>query len=99
MEDSVAGTPAKPGIYSIICLQKLRKIWKKKGYKDFKPHITLYNGTDEVFAKKLFERLQQNFKSKRCVFHQILNRISSIRQNTIFAINRRNRGFCCWNAC
>jgi hypothetical protein len=32
-------------------------------YKDFKPHITLYNGTDEVFAKKLFERLQQNFKS------------------------------------
>jgi hypothetical protein len=23
----------------------------------------LYNGTDEVFAKKLFERLQQNFKS------------------------------------
>ncbi|CAC9457807.1 hypothetical protein BSPLISOX_2556 [uncultured Gammaproteobacteria bacterium] len=43
--------------------EKLRKIWNKKGYKDFKPHITLYNGTDEVFAKKLFERLQQNFKS------------------------------------
>lgn len=43
--------------------EKLRKIWKKTGYKDFKPHITLYDGTDEVFAKKLFERLQQSFKS------------------------------------
>ncbi|CAC9624465.1 hypothetical protein [uncultured Gammaproteobacteria bacterium] len=43
--------------------EKLRKIWKKTGYKDFKPHITLYDGTDKVFAKKLFERLQQSFKS------------------------------------
>jgi len=43
--------------------EKLRKIWKKTGYKDFKPHITLYDGADKIFAKKLFERLQQNFKS------------------------------------
>jgi 2'-5' RNA ligase len=41
----------------------LRKIWKKTGYKDFKPHITLYDGTDKKFARKLFNKLQQNFKS------------------------------------
>lgn len=40
----------------------LRKIWKKTGYKDFKPHITLYDGDDKEFAKKLFNKLQQNFK-------------------------------------
>jgi len=43
--------------------EKLRKIWNKTGYKDFKPHITLYDGEDKVFAKKLFEMLQKNFKS------------------------------------
>jgi 2'-5' RNA ligase len=42
--------------------KSLRKIWKKKGYKDFKPHITLYDGTDKKFAEKLFDKLQQDFK-------------------------------------
>lgn len=43
--------------------EKLKNIWKKTGYKDFKPHITLYDGADKVFARKLFEILQKSFKS------------------------------------
>lgn len=38
--------------------KNLRKIWKKKGYKDFKPHITLYDGKNKEFAQKLFGKLQ-----------------------------------------
>ncbi len=42
--------------------ENLRKIWKKKEYEDFKPHVTLYDGTDKKFAKRLFDKLQQNFQ-------------------------------------
>ncbi len=42
--------------------ENLRKIWSKKGYEDFEPHVTLYDGTDEKFAKRLFDKLQQNFQ-------------------------------------
>jgi len=41
----------------------LRKIWKKTTYKDYNPHITLYDGNDKLFASELFEVLNQGFKS------------------------------------
>ncbi|SMN12254.1 hypothetical protein SPBRAN_470 [uncultured Candidatus Thioglobus sp.] len=44
----------------------LRKIWNKRGYKDFKPHITLYDGTDKNFALKLFDKLKQGFQPFDC---------------------------------
>lgn len=43
--------------------QNLRKIWKKTTYKDYNPHITLYDGKDSVFAHKLYEILKQDFKA------------------------------------
>ncbi len=42
--------------------ENLRKIWNKKGYEDFEPHVTLYDGTDKKFAERLFYKLQQNFQ-------------------------------------
>lgn len=43
--------------------ENLRKIWKKTTYKDYNPHITLYDGKDNVFARELYEILKQNFKA------------------------------------
>ena len=41
--------------------EKLRKIWKKVTYNDFKPHITIYDGKDRQYAIKLFNALRHNF--------------------------------------
>lgn len=41
----------------------LRKIWKKTTYKDYNPHITLYDGKDNIFAHELFEVLKRDFKA------------------------------------
>lgn len=40
---------------------KLKSIWKKLTYKDFSPHITLYDGEDKKFAINLFNTLKENF--------------------------------------
>lgn len=41
--------------------EKLRKVWKKITYNDFKPHITIYDGKDREYAIKLFNILRHNF--------------------------------------
>lgn len=40
----------------------LKRIWKKTSYKEYNPHITIYNGDDEIFAHEIFSILKQNFK-------------------------------------
>lgn len=41
--------------------EKLRKVWKKITYNDFKPHITIYDGDNIEYAIKLFNVLRENF--------------------------------------
>ena len=40
---------------------KLRKIWKKITYNEFKPHITIYDGENNDFAYKLYNILSRDF--------------------------------------
>lgn len=37
----------------------LSAVWKKKDYHEFNPHITIYNGNSNVFAKKIYEVISQ----------------------------------------
>ena len=37
--------------------EPLKSVWKKKDYKDYNPHITLYNGKDRKYAEQLKEVL------------------------------------------
>lgn len=47
-------------VYLNCYSEVLRKIWDKADYKDFTPHLTLYDGNDNYFAIKLFELLKQH---------------------------------------
>lgn len=40
---------------------KLKKIWMKTSYKDFNPHMTIYDGEDKDYAMKIYKVLRQNF--------------------------------------
>lgn len=40
----------------------LKKVWEKKSYKEYNPHITIYNGLDNFFAREIFKVLKQDFK-------------------------------------
>jgi len=40
----------------------LKKVWKKTSYKEYNPHITIYNGLDNFFAREIFKVLKQDFK-------------------------------------
>ncbi len=40
----------------------LKKIWKKTSFKEYNPHITIYNGLDNFFAREIFKVLKQDFK-------------------------------------
>ena len=44
----------------------LKKIWKKTTYKDFNPHITIYDGESREFAEKLYSTL-----SNRKIFYSL----------------------------
>jgi len=51
---------------------KLKKIWKKTSYMEYKPHITIYDGKDRDFAHDLYNVLEKNFKA----FPFIVNELS-----------------------
>lgn len=40
----------------------LKKVWRKTSYKEYNPHITIYDGIDNTFAHEVFNILKQNFK-------------------------------------
>lgn len=42
--------------------ENLKAIWKKLTYNEFRPHITIYDGDNEEFAHKLFNKLSSDFK-------------------------------------
>ena len=39
----------------------LKKIWMKTSYKDYNPHITIYDGNDNIFASKIYSVLNEKF--------------------------------------
>ena len=39
----------------------LRKVWKKTTYTDFNPHLTIYDGDDNEYAKQLYSILKEQF--------------------------------------
>ena len=39
----------------------LKKIWMKTSYKDYNPHITIYDGQDKNFAKEIYSILDEHF--------------------------------------
>lgn len=47
-------------IYLECFSNHLSKIWDKADYKEFTPHITLYDGNDKVFADDLFNVLKKH---------------------------------------
>ncbi len=41
--------------------ENLKKIWMKTSYKEYNPHITIYNGKDSDFAHNIHSILLENF--------------------------------------
>ena len=44
----------------------LRKIWHKPEFRDFNPHVTVYDGEDVEFARSLFEVISSYSYKVRC---------------------------------
>ena len=39
----------------------LRKVWKKTTYTDFNPHLTIYDGDDNIYARRIYSLLKEQF--------------------------------------
>ncbi len=49
----------------------LRKVWKKFSYNNFNPHITIYDGRDSEWAKKIYDVLRQDFQPFECMIDEL----------------------------